>query len=328
MFDEVKGQELAKSVIVNQMSSNTCSQSYLFWGDEGVGKRLTARFFAKALNCGSNRGEMCGRNTPCASCSKIERGIHPDVKEVIPDGDVIKKQQISDIINVSAFRPLEGRKRVVIIDSAHKMNSSSANALLKTLEEPPEDTVFILISSAVNYILPTIRSRCQKIRFQRLATDIIVEFLTAKKGISREEAYMLAFYAQGSIGKALSIDLHDFTSEREYTLSILSSVTEGDDEAIITNAQQLAGDKDRLKPVLHIMMSICRDIAVYSASQDASLLIHKDKEMIIRKMIINSKGSQPWEMFFLANDILDALEKRCNVRLALEVLFMEFAECV
>jgi len=174
MFDEVQGQQLAKSVILNQMSGDTCSQSYLFWGDEGVGKNLTARAFAKVLNCAGSSGGLCGVSTPCTSCSKIERGIHPDVKEVVPDGDVIKKQQIIDIINVSAFRPFEARKRVIIIDSAHKMNASSANALLKTLEEPPEDTVLILITSAVNYILPTIRSRCQKIRFQRLSTDVVV----------------------------------------------------------------------------------------------------------------------------------------------------------
>jgi len=145
-LNAVEGHDLAINILLRQIRSGFLASSYLFWGNEGIGKRLVARFFAMALNCKNYPEGPCREDDLCVSCSKISRGVHSDIKEIYPEGETLKKEQVKEIMDTAEFRPFEGRKRVFIIDSAHKMNKFSANALLKTLEEPPEEVIFILIS--------------------------------------------------------------------------------------------------------------------------------------------------------------------------------------
>src|SRR5262249_59177701 len=140
-------------------------------GPDGVGKRRTAVALAQLLNCAAPRPsdgiglDACGS---CPSCMRISRGVHSDVLVIVPgDTGAIKVDQVRDAIERAGYRPFEGRRRVVIIDEADRILVEAQNALLKTLEEPPSASMFVLVTSRPDLLLPTVPSRCPKLRFRR-----------------------------------------------------------------------------------------------------------------------------------------------------------------
>src|SRR5262245_54240505 len=173
-FRDVPTHRRIVELLSRSVARGTLPPSLIFSGPHGAGKRLTALAVAQALNClhprsadarDATRGpvDACGT---CAACVRITRGVHPDVLVVEPgDSGAIKIDQIRDIVDRAAFRPFEGRRRVVIVDDADALVPAAQNALLKTLEEPPSSSVFILLTSRPDVLLPTVRSRCIRLMF-------------------------------------------------------------------------------------------------------------------------------------------------------------------
>src|SRR5688572_9464411 len=164
-FPDIVGHRRVLSLLARGVALNTLPPSLLFAGPAGIGKRKVALYLAQLVNCpqaatapGEGEASACGE---CASCRRILRGVHPDVLIVEPgDSGTIKIDQVREVIDRAAYRPFEGRRRVVIIDGAHAMVAAAQNALLKTLEEPPTASTFVLVSSMPDALLPTVRSRC------------------------------------------------------------------------------------------------------------------------------------------------------------------------
>src|SRR5262249_58842592 len=152
-------------------------------------------------DCGRAPGSGCGE---CEPCNKIERGLHPDYLVVLPDGAFIKIAQVRQVTARAAYRPHEGRVRVVVLDPADAMNLEAANALLKTLEEPPADTHFVLCSAAPERLPVTVRSRCQRVRFVPLAAAQVAAYLARERGLAAAQAQVVAALAAGSLARALA----------------------------------------------------------------------------------------------------------------------------
>ena len=194
----------------------------IFSGPQGVGKHTCALMIAKALNClTAAPGEFCDE---CAACRKVGAGTHPDVLTVSVEDEAtqIKIAQIRQLLSILDLQPLEGRNKVFIIDPADLLNPEAANALLKGLEEPPENTFFILITVNVHELLRTVRSRCQTYNFTPLTTDEVREH-----GISDE---LTVRWSQGSIGRARSLDLTQLKNERSVVLEFLETVVNAREE--------------------------------------------------------------------------------------------------
>ena len=156
-FSEVAGQEAIVKTLVNSLNSGKIAHAYLFSGPRGTGKTSMARLFAKALNCEEGLGHQCD---VCDNCRMISEGSHPDVIEI----DAASNNgvdQVRDLIEKIHYAPIKGRYKVYIIDEVHMMSTGAFNALLKTLEEPPSHVIFILCTTEINKVLPTIISRCQ-----------------------------------------------------------------------------------------------------------------------------------------------------------------------
>ncbi len=232
----------------------------LLSGDMGVGKRLAALNYAKAVNCLNPVNFDCC--DACASCRKIDAEMHPDITVLIPDGDEIKIDMIRKIEEVLFLKAFEGKKKVVIIDDAEAMNINAANAFLKTLEEPPSDSLILLISSNPDSLPDTIRSRCTTIRFYPLPLEGM------KKVISREvSAEDMDFVLQLSMGRPGLALSGDFMGEREWFMKLLGNMRQGE-------SKDVWADKNAIKAWLDLAFVLLRDMAVFKVTGNESDLIY------------------------------------------------------
>lgn len=255
-FDEIRGHGRQVLILQAMLRSGHLPHAFLFTGIEGIGKRAVATGFVKALNCLTLSDDFCGQ---CLQCRKVDKQIHPDVMivEPLPEKKGLIIEQIRSLQQDIIFKPLEGKKKAVIIDQAEKMNASVANCLLKTLEEPPEDTVLVLIAHSVSDMLPTVLSRCQRLHFSPLSDEDIRAVL-AGQGIGFEQAAQLVPLAQGSLQRALMLAAGDFVARREKIAARLSQGA----AAALKLAADLAGDEEQLPLVLEFLESWYRDLLV------------------------------------------------------------------
>jgi len=250
-FDEVVGQTNVTRTLRNALERGKIGHAFLLSGARGVGKTTTARILAKALNCATREADFCDE---CRSCRKIEKRLHPDFFFIEPDKNVIRIEQVRDLQRKIIFKPMEGRRKVVIIDQAEKLNLHAANCLLKTLEEPPDDTVIILVAHTAMALLPTIVSRCQRIRFAPLSAAAIMEHLAAR-GAEPEEARLAAALAQGSLKRALELRETDFLSQREKLVQQVVGCAAGTSESLFQLARLAAEDQEGILRVLEFLQT-------------------------------------------------------------------------
>ncbi|MCH7479331.1 MAG: DNA polymerase III subunit delta' [SAR324 cluster bacterium] len=172
-FDDIQGQERVIATLRRMIAGGRIPSALLFAGPHNVGKRSTALALAKALNCPEGQGEACGQ---CPTCRKIGQGVHPDVLLVEPEGQFIRIDQVREVVGSLALNPFEAKKRVVVVAEAERMNPQAAHAFLKTLEEPPADTLIVLCATGAAQLLETIVSRCLPIRFAPLPEEAHGQF--------------------------------------------------------------------------------------------------------------------------------------------------------
>src|SRR5438477_11401065 len=198
-FDAFLGNPTAISRLRRKLREGRFPHALIFSGPESIGKHTVALTITKTLNClKDGPADFCDQ---CSSCRKINSGVHPDVRSISVENEAtqIKIAQIRDVLDMLDLQPLEGRNKVFILDPADWLNAEAANALLKGLEEPPENTFFILITVNVQELLLTVRSRAQVYHFTPLMLEEI-----RRHGITDE---LTIRWSKGSIGRALSIDI-------------------------------------------------------------------------------------------------------------------------
>ena len=270
-FDTILGQKQAIQQLRTALRSGHLAHAYLFSGIEGIGKCMAAIAFAKALNCQTHADDFCDA---CAACRKIEKRLHPDVFFIEPDKNIIKIEQVRDIQKKIIFKPLEGRKKVVIIDQAEKLNLHAANCLLKTLEEPPDDTVLILVASTALPLLPTILSRCQSIRFAPLGAEMISFFLK-RRGSTEDEGFIAAL-AQGSIKRALLLLETAFLSRRRELIQLLVAGSAASCEPLFHLAKVATEEPQELPQILEFLQTWYRDLYMLMSGFPAEKLYNRD----------------------------------------------------
>lgn len=275
-FRDVLGHEKQIEQLQRAILLNRVVHSYLFWGNEGVGRKKVALEFAKTLNClagGPTPIEACDQ---CVSCRKIDRQIHPDVLLIEPDNQTIRKDQILQMQRELVYRPLEGRRRVCIVAAADRMAPHMANVLLKTLEEPPLHTVIILLAPHPRRLLPTIRSRCQPIRFASLPLEVVSKWLVVHEGLEPGEARLLASFSEGSPGRALELRDKVAHIPREEFLKEWVGAKGFSFETIERWVESLPTQREEVLLTLEVAKTLLRDLVVSKLSQDPSKLFHMD----------------------------------------------------
>ena len=211
MKNPIIGHQQIVEQLQRTVASDRIAGAYLFYGPEGVGKETVARYFAQLILCqqgaqpGSppviGKGQVCGT---CLACRKVDSGNHPDLQFIRPEGSLLKIGQIRELQKQIIYEPLEARRKIYILADTERMNPEAENCLLKTLEEPPAASVLILLTSNIQALLPTTRSRCQILQFHPMPTQALAEILVNKFSVAPDQATMLAIAADGAIGKALT----------------------------------------------------------------------------------------------------------------------------
>ena len=268
----------------------TLPPSLIFAGPAGSGKRATALAVAQTLNCldpkaDSNSIDACGR---CTACARIARGVHPDVLIVEPgDTGAIKIEQVRDVVDRAAYRPFEGTRRVVIIDEADALMASAQNALLKTLEEPPPGSVFILLTSRPDMLLATVRSRCIRLWFAASGSEPL-----------DEDALDVAVRVLSHAATA-----NDASRRIDAAKELLTNTGAGG-----------AGDREQLASHLRAIASMLRDVEVVSTGGNADVLAHPDLRARIERLAAAFGGERGIRAFGAIDKALAALEGNAGVK--------------
>ncbi len=313
-FEGIYGQDKQLAILRRSMDKGRIPHAFLFHGMRGIGKRTTALAFAKTLLC--DRLDACGL---CPACRKIESGNHPDVVVITPQGQFIKIEDIRDLRNQMRFRPLEGRKRIFILVDAERMNITSANSLLKTLEEPSLVNVLILISSRPYQLPMTILSRCQKLRFHPIPSDVVARYLEEKVGLDGNTAAALAASSGGSIGRAVEMHGESYLARRK---QFIEKISEGFSDPMkgILFAGDFGKDRKEIQLRFEILKNWYRDMLVYKETGETEKLVHRDFVEAIQSMAEDMTPSEILKDLETIAWAFDALEKNANKQLTLEAM--------
>jgi DNA polymerase III subunit delta' len=274
-FADIVGHQKQLATLRAALASGRLHHAYLFLGPEGVGKHTIAVAVAKAIHCQANADDFCGQ---CVNCARITDGNHPDVRALAPlaDKKEISIQQIREIERELNYRSFTGKRKIVIIDPAILLNAAAQNALLKTLEEPPRESLIILIAPNAGGLLPTLRSRCLRLSFAPLSRPEVVAYLQKQHRKSAEEAAFLAAMSMGSIGVALALDKDALTEKRRTWIDGLGALKSGDFQSAMTAAEALAGNREEALRFIKWAESWYRDLLIYGMTSQADDLVNSD----------------------------------------------------
>ena len=243
------------------------------------------------------------------------------------DSGSIKIEQTRDIVDRAAYRPFEGRRRVVIIDDADALVPAAQNSLLKMLEEPPPSSVFLLVTSRPGALLPTVRSRCPQLRFRPLGGDEVVTALV-KQGRSEREARAVAAVADGSIGRALEAGAGDLAGARDLAARVLEQAAATDDpRRRMEGARDLLGgtgghERDQLAMELRAMASLVRDVELVAVGADRRSLANPDVESTLARLTAFS-GERGDRAFSAIDQALLALDRNASAKIVADWLVLQ-----
>lgn len=350
-FLDVIGHRRIVELLTRSVARDSLPPSLIFAGPAGVGKRAAATALAQTVNCLNLRTpavgaehqapsakhtrrqtlevDACGR---CGACARIARGVHPDVLVHEPgDTGSIKIEQVREVVDRAAYRPFEGKRRVVIIDQADALVPAAQNALLKTLEEPPSLSVFILVTARPDVLLATVRSRCPRLNFRPLSPDEIATALMAR-GQTETAARAVAAAADGSLGRALEASADDFVQARDVAQQVLAyAASTPDPRRRIEGTKDLlanmgsGGPSDRAQLAVHLraMGSLLRDIELLATRADASRLANPDVRPALDRLTHTYRGDRGIRAFAAIDRALVALERNAGVKIVADWLVLE-----
>ena len=346
-FASITGHRLLLALLARAVARDTLPPALLFAGPAGVGKRRTALALAQALNCLESVTSGAGGLAPatvasvtlerdgcgaCHACRRIARGMHPDVLTIEPgDTGSIRIEQVRDAIERAHYRPFEGRRRVVVVDDAAALVTPAQHALLKTLEEPPSTSVFVLVSSVPDSLLPTVRSRCSRLRFGPLTPAEVASVLVQDHGIDTREAQVAAADAEGSVGRALALEAGDLVAARAAARALLEHTARAADPSRRIDAvkglwgkkRTAAEERAQLASCLRAASSMLRDLGALASGADGAPLANPDLRAELERLGPSYDGEHAIRAFGVVDRALGALERNASPKVVADWLAVQ-----
>ena len=325
-FKDVVGHKNIIEYIQNAVREDKVSHAYILNGERGSGKKMLANLFARTLQCESRGTDPCGM---CHSCIQMESGSHPDIIYVHHEKpnsisvDDIRTQVNNDIM----IKPYQGPYKIYMIGEADLMTPQAQNALLKTIEEPPEYAVIFLLAENAQQLLPTITSRCVMLKLRNIRDTLIRKYLMEQMGVPDYKADMCAAFAQGNVGRAIMLaNSEQFNELREEAVQLLKYMPDMEMEEIIKAIKRISAYKMEINDYLDIILIWYRDILLYKATQEVDKVVFKDQISFIKEAAKRSSYEG-------IETVIDALDKakarlRANVNfdLVMELLLLTIKE--
>ena len=327
-FKDVVGHRNIIKYIESAVSADAVSHAYILNGERGSGKKMLANLFAMSLQCQNREanGDACGK---CQSCRQAVNGNQPDIIRVTHEKpntisvDDIREQVNNDIV----IKPYSSRYKIYIIPEADLMSVQAQNALLKTIEEPPEYAVIMLLTENADTLLPTIRSRCVMMKLRNIKDQLVKKYLMEQMEIPDYKADVCVAFAQGNVGKAITLATSEYFNEsKEEAVHLLRNIDEMDVPELMEAVKKCMTYKLEINDYLDIIAIWYRDGLIYKATKSVDRVVFSDQLRYIKERA--SKSSYEG-----IENILDGLEKakarikaNVNFELTMELLLLTIKE--
>jgi DNA polymerase-3 subunit delta' len=333
---DILGHRRLTTLIARAIERESLPPTLLFAGPPGVGKWAVARATAQAVNCteqvkpgGDLAIDACGK---CRSCDRTSRNVHVDVLMLEPDDRAsIKIDIVREVLAKVSYRPFEGRRRLVLIREADTLEPAAQNALLKSLEEPPPGTMFILTTAVPGALLPTVRSRCMRLRFGPLTTAEVAAGLVRDHDYQDDQAREAAPLSDGSLGQALALIDNDLTMFRELAMGLLrTSAGRADTQSRVqaavtvhTGASKKERSREHVAIILRLMASMLRDLEAINAGANRALLANPLLAGDLESLARSYTGDRARAAFAAVDRGLVALERNAGMKVVTEWLAVQ-----
>ena len=321
MYDlkDIVGHSNIKEFFHNVLTSKKIPHAFIFEGEKGCGKMLTAKSFAKMLQCSEDEYGVCGR---CKSCIQMENGNQPDVIVVNKSKNIMTIKDIRDgLVNDIQVKPHAGPYKIYIIPEVHLLREDAQNAILKTIEEPPEYAIIILLTENAETLLATIRSRCVTLKFNMVDTIKIKKFLMDKYDIPEYQARTSAIFADGNIGKAIRYaENEDFMEIKTQVVSLFKSIKDISEFELMKDAKKIAENKDNINEYFDLIQLWFRDILIYKSALDEDMILFREDMEDIKRMANLYEYDHIDQIFNAISETRASIKLNVNVELLLEIL--------
>ena len=325
-FQDIIGQEQIKEHMRNALSTGKVSHAYIINGEKSSGKEFIARVFAMALQCERGETEPCQE---CHSCKQALSDNHPDIIRVMHEKpnsisvDDIRAQVNNDVV----IKPYSGPHKIYIINEAEKMTIQAQNALLKTLEEPPEYTVILLLTSNIDSLLPTILSRCVVWNMKPVADELVKKFLMQEMEVPDYKADVCVAFARGNIGRAKALaSSEEFENVKAEALSLLKYIQDMELSEIIAAVKKITEYKLEINDYLDIIAIWYRDALLFKATRDVNHLVFREELPSLRRTAQRSSYEGIETIIKALEKAKKRLDANVNFELTMELLMLTIQE--
>lgn len=325
-FSSIVGRKAEVTFLQDAIRENKISHAYIFGGEKGSGKRMLASLFAMTLQCEEHGTEPC---QVCSSCKRFLSGNHPDIRYVSHEKpnsigiDDIRSQLVEDV----EIRPYDSRYKIYIVDEAQKMTPQAQNAFLKTIEEPPEYAVIILLAENPDALLPTVLSRCVRLDLKPVSEEEIKEFLMKQMHVPDYQAEVEATFAQGNIGTAKKIaESREFIEMADRAVYLLKRSRDMSTAELLDDLHSFSEEKRNIYEYLDIFEMWFRDVLTFKATRDADSLIFQNEvhAIIDRAEVSSYEGLE--NIIQAIQTARTRLKANVNFDLTLELMMMTMKE--
>ena len=338
LLNDIHGQDAAIATLRNALTRDRLAHAYLFIGPTGVGKKQTALALTRAVLCTTAPHEGC---ETCSNCIMVNAQTHPDVRIVTPEAgkQSVSIEQVRDLQRILGLRPVQGRKKVAIVEEAHLLTPAAQSALLKVVEEPPGDALLVLLTPNAATLSRPLLSRCQQVRFVSLSPSVIETLLMQSHGKDGESAQALALYSRGSMGRALVLDPQLFTEERRYVEEGLQKLPEASFTDLSRFAEWLVANRVKRSAKhsetgeehatsgdrLEIVLSWYEEVLRYAVLGSEGVSRHQSCLPFITQLATRLGVEGALQQLTIVYDTLQALGRNANRQLAVEDMLLRLS---
>lgn len=323
-FSQIIGHEKQMNHLIRSLESEKFVHAYIFNGPAGIGKKRVATALMTAILCQNSKVEPC---ESCASCLKLQSDNHPDIMLLKPESGSLKNQQVEEFQKFVTIKPYESNHKVILIEDADTMTVSAQNRILKVLEEPPAYVVIVMMTTNINRMLPTIRSRCLGMNFQPVPSEKIASFIVDNYNIDMPRAQVIANFSKGSFDSAIKmLESEAFSEDRTLIENMFDALIRNKRLKLFDYVSILEKNKEKTLELLELLTFWIRDLILLSEGSAQQLIVNQDKLEILKSHVEDMSIVQLYRSFKEVEKAKRAIREQVNLSANMESFMIALQE--